>query len=121
MSWASSHEESERMAASAHLAVRQGDESRSQTLFQAAAQAEIAAFDALEPSKTRTRGITAVSALSLAYKGKNFSVAESFAYKCLASGDLPDFAKQQIHSLLQSIWGEQEIESRGLTFSREEV
>ena len=71
MSWAAHHTESERLAGAAHAALRTGDVAQAERLYLAAGKAEQAAFEALEPSKQRTRGITAVSAVSLFYKGQD--------------------------------------------------
>jgi transcriptional regulator of aromatic amino acid metabolism len=64
MNWATHHTESERLAGAAHAALRTGDFAQAESLYLAAGKAEQAAFDSLEPSKQRTRGITAVSAVS---------------------------------------------------------
>ena len=70
MTWAEHHADSERLASAANEASRKGDFASAQDLYRAAAKAERAAFDGLETSKNRTRGITAVSAVSLSYKEK---------------------------------------------------
>ena len=85
MNWAEHHSESERLAGAAHDALRKGDSANADSLYLAAGKAEQAAFDALEPSKERTRGITAVSAVSLFYKGKDYATAQAVACRYLAT------------------------------------
>src|SRR5687767_6050927 len=98
MSWAEYHSESERLASAAHDAMRKGDFANAETFYLAAAKAEQTAFDALEPSKDRTRGITAVSAVALFYKGKDYVTAQAVAYRYLANEQLPAFAISQIQN-----------------------
>ncbi len=121
MSWAEHHSESERLASAAHEAMRKGDAANAERFFIAAGRAERAAFDALDPAKQRTRGITAVSAVSLFYKGKDYAASQSFACHCLASTELPAFAVSQIQNLLQTVWGEQAIVAAGLNFTKQDV
>lgn len=121
MSWAEHHSESERLASAAHEAMRKGDAASAEDLYVAAAKAEKAAFDTLDFAKQRTRGITAVSAVSLFYKGKDYAMSQSFACHCLADSDLPAFAVSQIQNLLQTVWGEQAIAAAGLKFAKEDV
>lgn len=121
MSWAEHHTESERLAAAAQEALRQADVERAENLYAASGKAERAAFEALEPAKERTRGITAVSTVSLFYKGKDYASAQVFACRCLAGDGLPAFAVTQIQNLLQTVWGEQAIAAAGLKFAKQDV
>jgi len=104
VSWSSHYSRSEKLAIEAELAVRACDAPRAETLYREAAEQEAAAFDAIEKGKDRTRGITAVSAVSLWYKGRDYSSAEQFAHRSLATGQLPPFAEVQLRNLLQSVW-----------------
>jgi hypothetical protein len=121
MTWAAHHTESERLAGAAHAALRTGDVAEGERLYLAAAKAEQAAFEKLEPGKQRTRGITAVSAVSLFYKGQDYAAAQAFACRCLANEELPPFAVPQLQNLLQTLWGEQAIAAAGLTFAKQDV
>ncbi|HZL80248.1 MAG TPA: hypothetical protein VFC17_15550, partial [Candidatus Limnocylindrales bacterium] len=67
------------------------------------------------------RGITAVSAVSLFYKGNDYTTAQAFACRCLANEQLPAFAVPQLQNLLQTVWGEQAIAAAGLTFAKQDV
>ena len=87
-------------------------------LYRLAAEAEILALKALEPTKTRTIGITAVSAASLLYKAQEFRKAEQLAYQWLITDLLPAFAVHQLQELLQAIWSEREIvQKRSLKYN----
>ena len=104
MSWNEHHSKSEKVAIEAASLGHSGERGRSFTLYLEAAAEEMLAFDSLDPSKVRTRGITAVSAVALCYKGHDFIRAEQFAYRCLGSGHLPSFAESELRNLLQMIW-----------------
>jgi hypothetical protein len=98
--------ESERLAAEAETATRRGDTDQARELYKEAAEAEELALQDLEPSKSRTLGISAVSAVSLYFKASTLAAAESVAYRLLTSEHLPEFAADQLRGLLQSIWSE---------------
>lgn len=116
MTWLEHHKSSERLAAEAEIATRHGDLARSQQLYADAAEAEVRALKEIAPSKSRTTGISAVSAVSLYFKANRLSDAESVSYKWLASEDLPPFAAAQLRGLLQSIWTEQVRERANVGF-----
>jgi hypothetical protein len=116
VSWLSWHQKSEQLASEAHILVRRGEQERAIELFSGAAEAEHQALLALDLSKARTFGITAVSAVSLSFKARRFSVAEKLAFYGLARHELPAFAVEQLKNLLQAIWIEQAKESAGISF-----
>jgi hypothetical protein len=119
--WAIHHRKGEELASAAQEARRTGETQRSAELYRQAADAEIQALDALEPDKSRTRGITAVSAVSLLYKGAEFQKAQSVACRWLAADTLPDFAVTQLRELLQTIWTEQAALAAGVRFTKDNV
>ena len=121
MSWLEHHTASEQLAAEAEIAAREGDSSRSKVLYARAADAERLACEAVEPSKSRTLGVSAVSAASLFFKAAKLSDAESLAYRWLGSGLLPDFAREHLRGMLQSIWSEQIRERAGIGFAPGQV
>lgn len=121
MTWAERHAESERLASAAETAMRSGHADEAKGLFRQAGEVERAAFGSLDASKERTRGITAVSAMSLLYKGKDFALAQGFALECLSAGHLPDFAITQLRDLLQTVWSEEALLAAGLKFANEDV
>jgi hypothetical protein len=109
MSWILHHSQSEQYAKLAEEALREQNNARAIELYRLAAEAEILALKALEPTKTRTIGITAVSAASLLYKAQEFRSSEQLAYQWLITDLLPTFAIRQLQELLQAIWSEREI------------
>ena len=116
MSWDQHHSHSERLAAEGEEAARSGNRASAEELYRQAAEAEAAALDDVDPEKPRTRGITAVSAIALWYKAHDLFRAEQLAHRCLAGGDLPEFAKSQIRELLSLIWTTTSAEARGVRF-----
>ncbi len=106
MSWAQLHAESERFAAEAELAKRRGDQETAAKLYAKAAEAETRTIEVLAGNKTRTLGIAVVSAVSLWYKAHEYKNAESLVYRWLGSPSLPEFAVNELRTLLQYIWSE---------------
>ena len=103
MSWLKHHEVSERLASDAQAALREGRKQDAMELYARAADAEVSALEYLDVSKTRTLGISAVSAASLHYKARQFAKAEEVAVRWLDHIATPGFAKNQLRSLLQAI------------------
>ena len=103
MSWLKHHRLSEELASNAEVAARRGEHTRAKQLYVKAAQSEELALKDVEPAKSRTYGITAVSAVALHYKAAQWKQARNLANRCLNSGRLPDFATRQIEELLNSM------------------
>ena len=116
MVYYSFHRQSEDLASKAHEALRLGRHTVATELFRDAAIAEEKALDELDPSKVRTVGITAVSAVALWYKGGELSEAERLAHRCFGFDKLPNFATEQLRSLLQAIWNEKAQFAAGVSF-----
>ena len=102
MSWIEHHENSERLASQAQVAAREGRQDDALALYARAADAEDRALADLDTSKTRTLGITAVSAASLHYKANRLDRAMAVAIRWL-NFKLPAFADVQLRSLLQEL------------------
>jgi hypothetical protein len=115
VTWNEHHSLSERLAVEAETARRTGEISRAESLYKQAASEEAAAFDALGDDRQRTRGITAVSAVALSYKGRDYSAAEQMSYRCLGK-PLPQFAEAQLRDLLQMVWTANAAEKAGVKF-----
>lgn len=116
MSWNDHHTRSEHLALEAADARRAGDSARAEDLYRRAAAEEDAALGDLPREKNRTRAITAVSAVALWYKGRDYASAEAAAYRSLAPVDLPAFAEAQLRQLLQMIWTTSAAEKAGVRF-----
>jgi hypothetical protein len=121
MTWLEHHKRSEGLAGEAELATRSGDYARARQLYAEAAAAESFALQEIDTSKSRTLGISAVSAVSLYYKADQLTDAESVAYRWLALEHLPPFAADQLRGLLQSIWSEQIRERSNIGFAPGQV
>ena len=121
MSWIEHHESSERLASQTEMAVRENRRDEALALYARAADAEERAVADLDRSKTRTVGVSAVSAAALHYKANRLARAEQAAIRWLGFDRLPAFARDQLQLLLQSIWSERVRERAGARFARGEV
>lgn len=105
MTWIDHHQRSERAAAAAHEALRAGSEAVARAQFADAAAEEAMALSFLDPAEqARTFGITAVSAVALAFKAGRYADAERWACETLARASVPPFARLQLRELLQHTW-----------------
>lgn len=107
MSWATHHNQGMRLADEAHEALKNGDDDRAQKLFAEAAKLEEQALSQLGPNQSRTLGITAVSSASLWLKSKNYQRTEQLLYHLLSIPNLPEFAKRELRTILQTVWHQQ--------------
>ncbi|NJN56989.1 MAG: hypothetical protein HC879_05550 [Leptolyngbyaceae cyanobacterium SL_5_9] len=121
MSWLVHHTQSEEYANQAEELCRQQDLDRAASFYRLSAEAEVKALNNLDPSKTRTIGITAVSATSLYFKAQEFLRAKRVAHKWLATELLPPFAIEQLEDLLQTIRYEESRAKSGIQFIEGEV
>jgi hypothetical protein len=120
MSWLVHHTQSERYASQAEELSRRHEGDRAAELYRLAADTEVNALESLDPSKTRTIGITVVSAASLYFKAQEFSQAKKIAHKWLATDLLPAFAVDELEDLLQAIRYEESRLRSGMQFSKPE-
>ena len=104
MTWLEYHRQSETLASRADVARLSGNGDQARLLYGRAADVEVRALEALDPTKRRTLGITAVSAVALYYKAAQLRTAENTACRLLALDNLPRFARMQLRDLLQAIW-----------------
>jgi tetratricopeptide (TPR) repeat protein len=104
MSWLEFHTQSEKFASQAESLCHQQDSIGAVESYRLAAAAEKQALDNLDTNKTRTLGITVVSAASLYFKAKDFSQAKELANQWLQSNLLPSFAIKELQSLLLVIY-----------------
>ncbi|HME56926.1 MAG TPA: hypothetical protein VKF63_01200, partial [Terracidiphilus sp.] len=79
MTWIEFHTASEIAAIEAEEAYRSGDATNARLLYEKAAESEQKALVAVDSAKTRTKGITAVSAVALWYKAAAYKRAEQLA------------------------------------------
>lgn len=116
MSWLEFHKASELLAIEAEGAFRAGNAPRAAVLYAQAADHEQRALETVDPTKVRTKGITAVSAVSLWYKAAAYDRAEQLAYGALADPLMPSFAKSDLRNLLQAIWTEDSKKAANVSF-----
>lgn len=116
MAWIDWHRKSEDLAAKASVHLRNGMPSRAQESYSEAAEAEVRALAELDRTKTRTLGITVVSAVSLWYKAKAYARAEELIHRALAEYSLPPFASEELKLLLQSVWLDSAQDASGVPF-----
>jgi hypothetical protein len=121
MSWSTHHNESAALASEAELFLRSGDTDRARELYRRAGELELQAFEETDSSKTRTQGVTIVSAISLLYKAREFQHAEGIALSHLGRSRLPLFAMEQLKDLVRSIWAEEEFREKDIGFAEGEV
>jgi hypothetical protein len=121
MSWAIHHSQSEELASQAEAALKKGDRDRAIEFYRLSAREEERALDALDPNKTRTLGITVVSAASLWFKANELKQVERVACQWIASDLLPDFAIIQLQEALQTTWRERDFRQSGIEFVRGQV
>src|SRR6266850_2696496 len=116
MSWNRNHTKSEQLAILAEQQAKSGSREMAEEYYRRAALAETAALKEVAHNKERTYGITAVSAVALWYKGRQYNRAESVAHTQLARADLPAFARRQLRELLDLIWTNIAAEEAGIKF-----
>lgn len=116
MSWVELHRSSEAAAIEAERALREGNTSQAMLLYAQAAAFEQQALTAVDPTKARTRGITAVSTVSLWYKALAYERAEQLAHAMLADPSIPQFARLDLRNLVQAIWTEGSKQAANVSF-----
>lgn len=115
------HSQSEEYAAQAEAALKNGERDRATELYRLAAAKETSALSVIDPRKTRTLGVTVVSATSLWFKAGDFRVVEQIACNWLATDHLPEFAISQLQTILQTTWNEQIFRQSGIEFVKGEI
>lgn len=121
MSWKEYHSISEQWAADAEVSIREGNAAGAQALYEKAAESELKALQSIEQDKSRTIGITLISAVSLFYKAQKYQSAEALACQYLSSFYLPPFATSEVRTLLQTIWSNEARAESSLKFSLGQV
>ena len=110
MTWLEHHRTSEYYAQLADDAAHQQNPQQAKILYSQAAQAEHLALADLNPTKTKTLGITVISAVALNLKANELRRAEQTAHHWLATDLLPPFAIKALRELLLDIWQQQSLE-----------
>ena len=106
MAWIEHHRLSEQFASEAEACLREGRAEEARRHYAQSAEAEEKALGELDLSKTKTYGITAVSAASLYFKAQRLGDAERIAMASMGFDQLPHFARHQLRHLVQVVWAE---------------
>jgi hypothetical protein len=96
------HRRAEALMGQAESAARVGHTSEAARLFYEAAECEANAFSHIPAGRAKTRGLVAVSAVSLYLRAGVPATAVRLAQDYLDTGGLPDFAAAQLAELLAS-------------------
>jgi hypothetical protein len=80
-----------------------GDEDAAARVYANAGREEVQAFDHTPADRRKTRGMLAISAVGLLRRGKALDEAIHQAHAFLARYDLPDFAQQNLDTLLDDM------------------
>jgi hypothetical protein len=103
MSWKEHHDRSMAFASQAQVLTWRGEVEAAKPYYAMAAEAEVLALGDLESGKSRTLGITVVSAVALWFKAGELGKAKMLAYEWLAGGRLVGFAIVQVEEILREI------------------
>lgn len=117
MTLAQEHESAQGFAAQAELAAQQDQRVEARELYEKAAALERVAFLQVSREKARTRGILAVSFVSMLYKGHLLAEAERELFKLLADDELPEMARRQLRELLEVVWDEKAVQETGFQYT----
>jgi hypothetical protein len=115
------HQEAEQLALRAEGLLRAGELTDAREVYFTAGEVELQAYRATSFDASRTKGILAVSAISLLYKSGNLEFAETVALGMLTEFSLPDFARDQIRETLGIIWEEQSLRLSGQQFADQTI
>lgn len=99
MTWTEHHRTSEHHASKAQTCARLDKHDDARVQYALAAVSEEKALLALDRSKSRTYGITAVSAASLYFKAGELDNARRIVTRNLALDWLPTFARRQLRDI----------------------
>ena len=90
--------------AEADVLASAGRSADASALYRQAAELEAEVFARLPVARERTRGIIAVSAVTLYWRAGALDEAMKRAHEYLGGGALPDFARSQLWDVLLSRW-----------------
>lgn len=121
MTWIHWHRQSEVLATEAGLAARFGNDTYAEELYLRAADSEQMAITELNENQPRTLGITAISAVSLYYKGRDYRQAENLALSLIKRKEMPEFARKSLREIVQIIWTEMSMRDSGISLAPGQV
>lgn len=111
------HRQAEQLLAQAERLEAEGRQAEARVTYLQAAQREAEVFEQLPLVRTRTRGVIAVSVVSLYYRAGDSAEAIRRAHRYLAETGLPEFAQAQLFDLLLEARREAQFRAAGTTLS----
>jgi tetratricopeptide (TPR) repeat protein len=111
------HRQAEQLLAQGERLEAEGRLDEARAIYLQAAQREAEVYDHLPADRTRTRGIIAVSVVSLYHRAGDSFEAIRHAHRYLAELGPPDFAQTQLFDLLLQARREEQLRAAGRTLS----
>ncbi len=111
------HRQAEQYMAQAELLEAAGDIGGAQIYFRKAAEEEAFAFERVPAERRRTRGIIAVSAVSLYWRAHEFEAGIRLAHRYLSLDGLTDTTRGELDELLLEIQRARRAEAAGRSYS----
>lgn len=115
------HRQAESLMAEADRLAAAGEEDDAAQRYREAAALEGQAFRHIPPTRPRTRGIIAVSAVSLYRRAGTLGEAIRHAHRYLVDPSLPDFAQEQLQAILDDARSEERARAVGHTLGMQEL
>lgn len=115
------HTEAQDLAVQASLLLRGNEAEKAKRLYAKAAELEARAFSQVAKNLVRTRGILAVSIVSLLYKAASYDEAELKIFSLMVDDSIPVDAKSELRLLLESVADERSVLSLGKEYVGEEL
>jgi hypothetical protein len=94
------HRQAAQLMSEAEIVELRGDRTSAAELYRQAADLELEALRHVPSSRSKTRGMVAVSAINLYRAAGDLSETIRHAHFCLSLSDLPDFAIKQLNEIL---------------------
>lgn len=107
------HRQAEALMGRADVLAAEGRAAEARRLYRQAADLEAQALESIPATRPRTRGIIAVSAVALYWRGGATDQVVRHAERYLAERELPDFARTQLAELLDDARREQQARAVG--------
>ncbi|MGI8550204.1 MAG: hypothetical protein ACR2PL_05290 [Dehalococcoidia bacterium] len=111
------HRKAESFMGQAEKLEREGRFEEARRLFQMAAEEEAAAFEHIPRERQKTRGIIAISVVSLRWRGGDLDLAIRDAYRYLSLPDLPAAAVEELEDLISEIRRARQARTLGQSYS----
>lgn len=115
------HRKAQEHSAGAELALARGDRQAAEKSYLLAAELEGLALQDVPADRPRSRGILAVSYVSLLFKAARYERAERAVCGLLAEGAVGEPYREQLRELLMVAWEEQLLAEQRVRYSGEQL